>query len=315
MKIALLESLGISDELLNRYRKGLEEKGHEFVVYERETNLELLKERCKNIDIAIIANMPFPNEVIDVCENLKFIDVAFTGVDHVGLEAARKRKIAVSNASGYSNQAVAELVLGMVLSLLRNVPQVEKRCREGKTKDGLIGSELRGKTVGVVGTGAIGKRTAELFHLLGCKILGYDPNPSDCVPEYIEYADLEKVMTLSDVVTLHCPLMESTTHLIDGHMLSLMKSEAILINAARGPVLDNQALADALDAGKIAAAGIDVYEMEPPLPLEYPLLHTTNSILTPHIAFASKESMIRRAEIVFESLEQWMSGNQINKII
>ena len=143
MKIVLLESLGISDELLATYAKKLKEKGHEFAAYPRDMDVNVQIERAKDADVLMIANMPLKGEVIRACKNLKFIDVAFTGVDHVDLEAAKEMGVKVSNASGYSTQAVAELALGMMLSLLRNVPQVDERCRAGKTKDGLVGSRAR----------------------------------------------------------------------------------------------------------------------------------------------------------------------------
>ena len=138
MKIVLLESLGISDELLATYAKKLEEKGHEFAAYPRDMDVNVQIERAKDADVLMIANMPLKGEVIRACKNLKFIDVAFTGVDHVDLEAAKEMGVKVSNASGYSTQAVAELALGMMLSLLRNVPQVDERCRAGKTKESCI---------------------------------------------------------------------------------------------------------------------------------------------------------------------------------
>ena len=128
-------------------------------------------ERAKDADVIMIANMPLSGEVISACPNLKYIDVAFTGVDHVDLDAARAKSVKVSNAAGYSNEAVAELTLCMMLALLRNVPQVEARCRAGQTKDGLVGVELMGKTVGIVGVGAIGTRTAELCMPLDARSL------------------------------------------------------------------------------------------------------------------------------------------------
>ena len=156
MKILLLESLGISQEVLDSYADVLRSQGHEFTAYERDLSPKVQIERAKDADILIIANMPLSGEVIRSCPRLKFINVAFTGVDHVDLEAARERQIAISNASGYSNESVAELALCMMLSLLRNVPQVEEKCRQGSTKDGLVGQELKGKTVGIIGVGAIG---------------------------------------------------------------------------------------------------------------------------------------------------------------
>ena len=147
MKIVLLESLGISQELLDSYVKPLKEKGYEFAAYERNDDLAVQIEEAKDADILIIANMPLKAEVINACPNLKYIDVAFTGVDHVALDAAKAKGIKVSNASGYSTVAVAELTIAMMLDLLRRVPQVDAACRAGGTKAGLVGNELEGKTV------------------------------------------------------------------------------------------------------------------------------------------------------------------------
>lgn len=156
MKIVLLESLGVPEEVLNACAKPLTDAGHTFVAYPRDTDPQVQIARAGDADVIMIANMPLRGEVIAACPDLKYIDVAFTGVDHVDLEAARAKGVRVSNAAGYSTEAVAELSLGLMLSLLRNVPQVEARCRSGQTKDGLVGVELRGKTVGIVGVGAIG---------------------------------------------------------------------------------------------------------------------------------------------------------------
>ena len=172
MKIVLLESLGISRERLEMYAARLRAAGHTFTAYERDDSPAVKAERAKDADVIMIANMPLEAEVIEACSALKFIDVAFTGVDHVALEATRRKGVKVSNAAGYSTRAVSELALCMMLSLLRNVPQVEARCRAGLTKEGLVGSELCGKTVGIVGVGAIGGRVAELCHAFGCRVLG-----------------------------------------------------------------------------------------------------------------------------------------------
>jgi len=315
MKIVLLESLGVKDEVLEGYAQNLKAEGHEFQAYGRDMDTAVQIERAKDADVIMIANMPLKGEVIRACKNLKFIDVAFTGVDHVDLEAAKENGVAVSNASGYSNESVAELVIGMTLSLLRNVPQVDARCREGKTKDGMVGRELAGKTVGIIGTGAIGSRVAELYHAFGCKILAYDLYPKKDAPEYLHYVEMEELLAGSDIVTLHCPLTPESTGLINQETIGKMKKGAILINASRGPVVDSEALAKALHEGTVGGAGIDVFETEPPLNTDHPLLHTPNTIVTPHIAFASEESMELRAKIVFESLELWMDGKQRNIIL
>lgn len=315
MKIVLLESLGVSEETLAACAKPLTDAGHTFVAYPKDTDPQVQIERAKDADILMIANMPLSGEVILACKNLKFIDVAFTGVDHVDLDAAKEMGVKVSNAAGYSTQAVAEIALCMMLSLLRNIPQVEQRCRQGQTKDGLVGCELRGKTVGIVGAGAIGCRTAELCHAFGCKVLGYKRHVTGKEPSFIEFVSLDELLQKSDIVSLHCPINEESKHLINAQSIAKMKQGAYLINTARGPVVDSQALADALNSGYLSGAGIDVFEKEPPLSTDHPLLHSKNTIVTPHVAFASAESMIARAQIVFDNIQSYLDGNQKNIIL
>lgn len=315
MNIVLLESLGVPEEVLNACAKPLVDAGHTFKAYPKDTDPKVQIERAKDADVIMIANMPLSGEVISACPNLKYIDVAFTGVDHVDLDAARAKGVKVSNAAGYSNEAVAELTLCMMLALLRNVPQVEARCRAGQTKDGLVGVELMGKTVGIVGVGAIGTRTAELCHAFGCKVLGNKRHVRGDEPDYIEFVSLEELLSRSDIVSLHCPLNEDSRGMINKNTIAKMKPGALLINAARGPVVDSQALADALNNGDLGGAGIDVFETEPPLNLDHPLLHSKNTIVTPHVAFASAESMETRCKIVFDNIAQWMNGHQTNIIL
>ena len=316
MKIVLLESLGIPAELLKSYADKLEAKGHTFAAYEKNTDAQVQIDRAKDADVIMIANMPLKGEVIRACKNLQFINDAFTGVDHVDLAAAKELGVKVSNASGYSTQSVAELALGMMLSLLRNVPQVEERCRAGKTKDGLVGTELKGKTVGIVGAGAIGQNTGRLCKAFGCKVIAYNHRPKQAAEGTIdEFVDLDTLTRESDIISLNCPLNDSTRGMFDAERIAMMKKTAILINVARGPVVDSRALADALNEGRIAGAGIDVFETEPPLDVNHPLLHTPNTIVTPHVAFASKESMALRAQIVFDSLDSFIAGKQVNVIL
>ncbi len=315
MKVVIMESLGITEEELNTRKAPFEEKGVEFVSYPKSTDVPTLIDEAKDADAMIIANMPMPNEVISECKNLKYVDVAFTGVDHVGLDACKANGVAVSNASGYSNEAVAELVIEMALSLYRNVPQVEKRVRELSTKDGLVGNEIKGKTVGIIGLGKIGSRSAELFHAFGANILAQSRTNHADAPDYVKQVSQEELLKESDIVVLHCPLNDSTRGMINAEKLAMMKKSAILINVARGPVVNAQDLADALNNDVIAGAAIDVFDVEPPLPASEPLLGAKNTLLTPHIAFASQESMSLRAEIVFDNLDAWMNGNQKNVIL
>lgn len=315
MKTVLMESLGISNELLTELEQPFIEQGMEFASYDRTADPAVLVKEAEDADVMILANMPMPADVIRQCGKLKFIDVAFTGVDHVGLEAAKEKGIAVSNASGYSTEAVAELVLGMVISMYRNMRQVEDRARTGGTKDGLVGFEIAGKTVGIVGLGKIGSRSAELFHAFGAEVIAYTRTPAHNHLDYVTCMSLEEVLAKSDIVVLHCPLSDATRGMINAERLAMMKPSAILVNAARGPVVSTKDLADALNAGTIAGACLDVFDKEPPLPADEPLLAAKNTLVTPHVAFATKESMKLRAEIVFDNLKAWLEGNQKNIVL
>ena len=315
MKIVLLESLGISQELLATYVGQVKAAGHEFTAYERNDDPAVQIAEAKDADILIIANMPLKAEVINACPHLKYIDVAFTGVDHVDLAAAKAKGIKVTNPSGYSTVAVAELTLAMILDLLRYVPQVDAACRAGGTKAGFIGSELEGKTVALIGTGAIGQRVAELVHAFGAKVIAYNGFSHKEDTELIKYLPMKEMMAQADIVSLHCPVTEQSRGLINAETLSYMKPTAYLVNEARGPIVDSQALAAALNEGRIAGAGIDVFETEPPLATDHPLLHAKNTIVTPHVAFATKESMEKRAVIVFDNIQAYLQGQQKNIIL
>lgn len=314
MKIVLLESLGVPEQTLRKLAAPLEAAGHTIVAYEKDPDPQVLAQRLAGADAAILANMPLSGAVIRQADTLRFLDIAFTGVDHVDLEAAKERGICVSNAAGYSTQAVAELAVSLMLSLLRNVPQVEARCRTGGTKDGLVGQELGSQTVGLVGTGAIGLRTAALLRAFGCRVLAYAPRKKEAAEGLVEYVSLETLLEESDIVSLHCPLNNETRGMIGREELARMKPTAYLINTARGPVVDTAALAEALNAGRLAGAGLDVFEMEPPLPENHPLLNTPNTLVTPHVAFASRQSMTVRAEIVFDNLNAWLAGTPKNRV-
>lgn len=313
MKIVLLEGLGVPQETIQEHVRKLEAMGHTFTAYEKNTDPAVQVEESKDADVIMLANMPLSPEVIDGAPDLKFIDVAFTGVDHIPMEKAKARGIAVSNASGYATQAVAELCISNMISLLRNVDKTQQRCREGKTKDGLVGNLLWAKTVGIVGAGAIGKRTAMLCKAFGCHVIAYSRSKVED-PAIDEQVTLDELLERADIVSLHCPLTPQTKGLIGERELAKMKKSAFLINTARGGVVDTAALAKALEQGVIAGAACDVFDMEPPLPQDYPLLHSPNTLVTPHIAFASGESMEQRAQIVFDNLYSWLEGKQMNAV-
>lgn len=313
MKIVLLEGLGVSDAVIDRHARRLEEMGHSFAAYPKNADVQVQIERSRDADVLMLANMPLAAQVLEEAKSLKFIDVAFTGVDHIPVAEAKRRGIAVSNASGYATQAVAELCISFMIQLLRNVDRTQERCRSGGTKDGLVGNLLCGKTVGIVGAGAIGKRVAALCRAFGCSVLAFSRSAvSD--PAIDAQVSLDELLQRADIVSLHCPLTEQTRGMIGREQLAQMQRHAILINTARGGVVDSVALAEALERGEIAGAACDVFETEPPLPTDHPLLHSPNTIVTPHIAFASVESMEQRAEIVFDNLYAWLEGRQINAV-
>lgn len=316
MKIVIIEPLGITPEKLAEAMAAVKARGHEIVAYDtKEEDAEKLAARGKDADIIIIANQPFRKNVIEKCEKLKLLSVAFTGVDHIDVDYCRERGIQVCNAAGYSTNAVAELAFGLAISVLRNIPACDAVCRKEGTKAGLVGSELFGKTFGIVGTGAIGGKVAKIAQAFGCKVVAYSRTVK---PEMeglgIEYLPLEEVLKISDIVSLHVPLNEKTKGLIGEKEIALMKKNAILLNTARGPVVDSDALAKALNEEKIAGAGIDVFEMEPPVPADHPLLHSKHTVVTPHVAFASHEALFTRAQIVAENVLKWEDGAPQNVI-
>jgi len=318
MKISLLEPIGIDKDLLDKLSAPLIEKGHQFVFYDKKTTDEdeLLKRACDS-DIVMIANNPLPDSVVEKCDKLKMLDVAFTGIDHVGQKACKDKNVLICNAAGYSNETVSELAVGMAIAVLRKITEGDKTVREGGTlaSAGLMGTELNTKTVGIVGTGRIGIMTAKLFKAFGCRVLGYSrTEKSEAKDEGIEYVMLEELLAKSDIVSLHIPSTTQTKRYINKERIALMKPNAILINCARGAVVDNDALAEALNNGSIAGAAIDVFDMEPPIPQDYPLLNAKNTLLTPHVAFASRESMIRRAKIVFENIYTYLDGKPQNVV-
>ena len=229
------------------------------------------------------------------------------------MEVCRQRGVLVCNCAGYSTTAVAELVFGLVLGLARRIPACDGAARHGGTKAGLVGFELAGKTFGIVGTGAIGTKTAQLFLAFGAKVIAYSRTVRPEVEAMgVEYTTLEDVMSRSDIVSIHTPNNAETKGMISKELIAKMRPDAILINVARGAIVDNAALADALNQDKLAGAGIDVFDMEPPIPADYPLLHAKNTVLTPHVAFATDESMLRRAEIVFQNVEAYLNGQPEN---
>lgn len=302
MNIVCAEPLGISQEHFEELKKSFASQGHNFTYYlDRKEDAESLVARMKDADIVVISNIKLPAAVLEQCPRLQYLSVAFTGLDHIDLAYCKEHGITVQNAAGYSTVAVSELAVGLMLDVLRHVTILDAATRQGGTKGAFLGRELHGKTVGVVGTGAIGTATIKLLQAFGCKVIAYNRSEHEEVKNLgVAYTDLDTLMRQSDIVTLHVPMTAETHHLISRERIAMMKPTAILINTARGNVVDIPALAEALNEGRIAGAGIDVYETEPPLPVEHPLLHAPNCVCVPHIAFASREAFDIRADIVFD---------------
>lgn len=316
MKIVLVESLGISDAVLKEYSDKLAKMGHSFVSYvDRAKDDEELYNRAKDADILMITNGPLSTNVLKRLPNLKMVDVAFTGVDHLDVNYCLENDILVCNASGYSNTSVSELVIGQVLALYRQIFNGDSSTRNGKTNAGLTGLEISGKKVGIIGTGKIGVETAKLFKAFNAEVLGWSrgENP-EAIACGIKYVTLPELLKESDIISLHLPFNDSTKHFFDQEKINAMKETAILVNCARGGVVDNEALANALNEGKIAGAAIDVFDYEPPIKDDYCLLHAKNCLLTPHVAFLTHESMLRRAEIVFANLDAYLNNQPQNVV-
>ena len=314
MNIALIEPLRISDVLLNELAAPLRAAGHTFTAYsEKAPTPEEMLSRVRGQDIVIIANTPFPESVVQGADRLKMLDVAFTGTDHVALSACREKGIMICNCANYSNQSVAEMTLGMVLSLLRQLPEADRAIRAGQGGAAWMGREIAGRTVGVVGTGRIGAQVIRLFQAFGARVIAYSRTEKPEIRALgVDYLPLKDVLSQSDIVTLHVPATPETRHLIGAEELRCMRPGSLLINCARGPVVDALALRDALNAGDIAGAAVDVYDQEPPLPADHPLFDAKNLLMTPHTAYLTEEAMIRRASIAFDNVTAFLRNEPVN---
>ena len=313
MKIRLIDPLEVKESFIEEQKEKLEKLGHEFIADKESAKDDQEKiERLKDTDIAIITNKPLSKNVLENTD-LELVDVAFTGVDHIDLDTCKKKNIKVLNASGYSDDSVAELVIGLTIGVLRKFGQNRENIFENKNNP-LIGSLIKGKTFGVIGTGNIGKKLIELLSVFGCKIIAYSRTEKEDMKKLgVEYVSLEELLKTSDIVSLHIPNNKDTKKFMGQKELDLMKEGAVLINCARGAVVDNDYLAKLLNEDKLYA-GIDVFDMEPPLPEDYALRNAKNAILTNHVAFYTKEAMQIRAEIVFDNLYKYLEGTIQNEI-
>lgn len=309
MNIVCVESLGISQARFEDLKEHYVSMGHSFTYYmDRNEEEASLVERMHEADVVVVSNIKLSAQVLSQCPKLKYLSVAFTGLDHIDLNYCKEHAIKVQNAAGYSTTAVSELAVGMMLDLLRNIVTLNEKIRQGGSRGTFLGRELRGKTVGVVGTGAIGTETARLLLAFGCKVIAWSRTARSEVQKMgVEYVEFKELLKQSDIVSLHVPLNDETRGLIGEKELALMKPTALLVNTARGPVCDIAAVGKALVEGRIAGAAFDVFEKEPPLPIDHLLLSTNRCLTTPHVAFATEESFAARADIVFSHVDDWLA--------
>ena len=313
MKINFLEPLGISNDRLREIVDNTIGTQHEVTYYpDRNEDPAVLAERSQGADCVVLSNMKFGRDIIEKCPELKMICVAFTGVDLVDIEYCKEKNIRVCNCAGYSTVAVADLVFGFVIDLARNVFPCNEVVRKGGTKQGLVGFELEGKKFGVMGAGAIGQRVLKIAQAFGCETYAYNRSPKE-IPG-VQFVTMEELLKTCDIISVHVPQTKETIGLIGEEQFDMMKDTALFINTARGPIVDSEALAKALNEGQIAGAAVDVFEVEPPVAADHVLFGAKNLIATPHVAFASQQAFEKRAVIVAENIKCWINGNMQNVI-
>ena len=314
MKIVILDAATLGEALdfsvLERFGE---------VVLHDNTPAELVAERLHDADIAIINKIKTHENILHHTKNLKLVCVFATGYDNVDLVACRAHGVAVCNVKGYSTHSVAQLTVLMALTLIEKIGAYTDFVKSGGYLAAGVPNrlipvfhELYGKTWGIVGAGAIGGQVAKVAEAFGCKVLAYKRTPTDafdCVP-------LDELLRRSDIISLHTPLNDGTRGLIGARELDMMKSDAILINVARGAVTDESAVADAVLDGKIGGFATDVYSVEP-FPADHPmtrLLHCDNVMLTPHMAWGALEARVRCLDEIVMNIEAYLKGEKRNRV-
>jgi glycerate dehydrogenase len=276
--------------------------------------------RCAGAEIVITNKSPLTREIITALPDLKYIGVTATGFNVVDVVAAKERGIVVTNVPGYSTPAVAQHVIALMLELTNHVGHAAKSVEQGgwtKCPDFCYWDypivELAGRTLGIIGYGEIGSAVARIGSAFGMKVLASKRTWKEPPPAGVEAAEIDDIFRQCDVISLHCPLTDTTKHLIGERTLGLMKREAFVINTGRGPLVDEAALAKALNEDRIAGAGLDVLSVEPPKDGN-PLIGAKNCLVTPHIAWASSESRARLIDITAANLKAFLAGAPVNVV-
>ena len=281
------------------------------------TSADKIVERAADADIVLTNKVPFSADTLRQLPRLRFICVLATGYNIIDTEAAARQGVVVANIPAYSTMSVAQMAFAHILNITNHVASYAREVADGKWTncpdfcfwDSAL-TELAGKTMGIVGLGNTGMATARIAVALGMKVVAMTSKSADTLPEGITPAPLDDVLASADVVSLHCPLTPSTRHLINAASIAKMKPSAILINTGRGPLVDEQAVADALNGGRLAAFGADVLSQEPPRG-DNPLLSARNCFLTPHIAWATIEARTRLMSTATENVRQFIAGEPV----
>ena len=296
----------------------LKEMG-EVTVYER-TRREEIAGRAADADIVLTNKVVMDREMMALLPRLKYIGVLATGYNVVDIEAARERDIIVTNVPAYSTESVAQTVFAHLLTVTNRAEHYAQQNRQGRWAENRDFcywdtelTELAGKTMGIVGLGHIGRRVAEIALAFGMQVKAMTSKKAEELPAGIQKAELQSLLASADVVSLHCPLTEGTKHLIHRETLRLMKPSAILINTGRGPLVDDEALAEALNEGRLRAYCADVVTEEPPK-ADHPLLHAPNAFITPHIAWATVEARKRLLQTAIGNVEAFVNGHPVNVV-
>jgi len=314
MKIVILD--GYTENPGDLSWEGFEALG-DLTVHDR-TAPEDIASRIGDAEIVVVNKTPITRETLETCPNIKYIGVLATGYNVVDVDAAKEKGIAVSNIPTYGTTAVAQFVFALLLEICHHVGEHSQAVYNGdwtNNQDWCFWNhpliELAGKTMGIIGFGRIGMNTAQIAKALGMNVIAYDEYPNKDAEQYGEYVTLDALLAQSDVISLHCPLFPSTQGMINKDTIARMKDGVILINTSRGPLVVEQDLADALNSGKIYAAGVDVVSTEP-IQKDNPLLNAKNCLITPHIAWAPKESRARLMDIAVNNLKEFLGGTPVN---
>lgn len=312
MEIVVSDPIFLPEE----YRKKLEALGDLKVFESMPSSIEEFISRVRDADIVLVGRYGFSGKAFSASRNLKMLSVWQTGYDHIDLKAANEKGVIISNVPDYAFDSVAEMVFALALNLLRKVHIADTRLREGNFDwRKYVGNQLMGKTMGVIGTGSIGSRVIQIAHGFNMNVISVTGHPSEEKARRlgVKFVNLDTLLSESDIVTLHVPLTPSTEKMIGAKELAKMKKSAILINTARGKVVDEIALIEALKEKKIRGAGLDVFEKEP-LPVNDPLTKLENVVLTPHIAFLTEESLEECTYVCIQNVERFIEGKPQNVV-